>query len=95
VSGAVVCYLRHRSGLDVPVIKNATAVKDEQGWLWGIIGAITDITELEKARNKVLDAGRRSGEMHGLDKIIGKGGREAEYHPHHGLEVYETMGYSL
>ncbi len=72
VTGAVECYLRHRSGFDIPVIKNATAVKDDQGRLLGIIEAITDITELEKARSKVRDASRRLGEMHGLDKIIGK-----------------------
>ena len=72
VTGAVECYLRHRSGFDIPIIKNATAVKNDQGQLLGIIEAVTDITELEKARSRVRDASRRLGEMHGLDKIVGK-----------------------
>ena len=72
-TGAMECYLRHRSGYDIPVIKNATAVRNENNRIIGIVEAITDITELEKARNKVREASRRLGEMHGLEKIIGKG----------------------
>ena len=71
VLNTIECFLKHKLGYAIPIIKNATAVKDEHGNIIGIIEAITDITELEKARDNVQEASRRLGEMHRLDNIIG------------------------
>ena len=66
------CFLRHKKGHDVPVIKSARLVKDENGSIKGVVETVTDLTELEKARRKAEEANRRLGEMHRLDNIIGK-----------------------
>ncbi|MBN2124596.1 MAG: sigma 54-interacting transcriptional regulator [Deltaproteobacteria bacterium] len=66
------CFIRHKGGYDVPVIKSARLVKDENGSVKGIVETITDLTELEKARRKAEEANRRLGELHSFDNIIGK-----------------------
>ncbi len=71
-TGARECFIRHKGGHDVPVIKNATAIKDQTGNVIGIIETITDLTELEKARRTIDENTRRLREKHNLDRIIGK-----------------------
>ncbi len=66
------CFVRHRDGHDVPVIKSARAVRDERGEIIGIVETLTDMTELNKARKKVEEAYRRLGEKFRFDNIIGK-----------------------
>jgi PAS domain S-box-containing protein len=66
------CLLQHKSGQDVPVIKNARAVRDEQGQIIGVVETVTDLSELHRARRRAEDAARRLGEVHRLDNIIGK-----------------------
>ena len=66
------CFLRHKGGHDVPVIKSARLVKDENGAVKGVVETITDLTELEKARRKAEEANRRLREFHSFDNIIGK-----------------------
>ncbi len=66
------CLVRHRDGYDVPVIKSARAVRDEDGNIIGIVETLTDMTELNKARKKVEEAYRRLGEKFRFDNIIGK-----------------------
>jgi PAS domain S-box-containing protein len=70
--GAQECFIRHKEGYDIPVIKNAKAVRDENGNVIGVVETITDLTELEKTRHKADEAFRRLGEMHRLNNIIGK-----------------------
>lgn len=70
--GAKECFIRHKDGYDISVIKNAKAVRDESGRVIGVVETITDLTELEKARHKAEEASRRLGEMHRLNNIIGK-----------------------
>ncbi|VFQ45650.1 sigma-54 interaction domain-containing protein [Desulfoluna butyratoxydans] len=72
ITGARECFLKHKDGHDIPAIKNATAVKDENGKVIGIVEAITDLTKLEKARTTLEEATRRLGDRHRLDRIIGK-----------------------
>ena len=72
LNGARECFLRHRDGHDIPAIKNATALKNESGKIIGIIEAITDLTELEKARLTIEETVLRLGEKHRMDRIIGK-----------------------
>ncbi|MCP3923228.1 MAG: PAS domain S-box protein [Desulfobacterales bacterium] len=71
-TGSRECFIRHRKGYDIPVIKNATPVKNEAGKVIGVIEAITDLTELEKARLTIEEAALRLGEKHRMDGIIGK-----------------------
>ncbi len=71
-SGSRECFLKHKNGHDIPVIKSASAVKNKAGDVIGVIEAITDLTELEKARLRIEEAALRLGEKHRLDKIIGK-----------------------
>lgn len=70
--GAMECFLRDKHGNNIPIIKNAVPVRDEQGKILGVLEAITDLTEIEKARDKIQEAALRLGEMHKLDNIIGK-----------------------
>ncbi|SMC36860.1 PAS domain S-box-containing protein [Desulfocicer vacuolatum DSM 3385] len=66
------CHVRHRDGYDVPVIKSARAVRDENDTLLGIVETLTNLTELNRMKKKAQDAERRLGEIHALGNIIGK-----------------------
>ena len=66
------CYLQHKKGHDVPVIKSARIVTSSKGEVKGIVETITDLRELHKARLEAEEASLRLGEIHRLDNIIGK-----------------------
>ena len=71
-SEAKECQLQHKNGHEVPVIKNASVVKDDKGRLLGVVETVTDLTELNQARKRAEEAALRLGEFHRLDNIIGK-----------------------
>ncbi len=71
-SEAKECQLRHKDGRGVSVIKNASVVRNEEGGIVGVVETVTDMTELNKARQKAEEVTRRLGEVHRLDNIIGK-----------------------
>jgi PAS domain S-box-containing protein len=71
-SEAKECQLRHKSGFDVEVIKNASVVKDDAGRIIGVVETVTDLTELNRVRREAEVAFQRLGELHRLDNIIGK-----------------------
>ena len=66
------CLLRHRDGHNVPVIKNARVVRDENGRIIGAVETVTDLTDLKKARLAADEAVRRLGERFQFANIIGK-----------------------
>ena len=66
------CMLRHKDGHDVPVIKNASVVKDDDGNLVGIVETVTDMTELNEARERAEAAALRLAEVHRMNNIIGR-----------------------
>ena len=66
------CSLSHKDGHDVPVLKSARVVKDENATIIGIVETVTDLTELYKVRHEAEEAIGRLGEIHRLDNIIGK-----------------------
>jgi len=66
------CLLQHKDGHDVPVIKNASVVKDEDENIIGVVETVTDLTELNKARKKAEEAALKLGEIHRMDNLIGK-----------------------
>jgi two-component system, NtrC family, response regulator HydG len=65
------CFLRHKDGHDVSVVKSARTVR-EQGSIRGVVETVTDMTELQKARRKAEEARFRLGELHRFENIIGK-----------------------
>jgi len=66
------CFLRHKEGHDVAIIKNASVVRNENYNIIGVVETVTDLSELNKARQKAMDAELRLKEIHRLDNIIGK-----------------------
>ncbi|MDY6879596.1 MAG: sigma 54-interacting transcriptional regulator [Desulfatiglans sp.] len=66
------CFLRHKDGHDIPVIKSARLVRDKNASIRGVVETVTDLTEMEKARREAEEANRRLGESHRFDNIIGK-----------------------
>jgi len=66
------CFLSHKDGHDVPVLKSARVVKNERAKVIGIVETVTDLTELYKARREAQEAMGRLGEIHSLDNIVGK-----------------------
>ncbi len=66
------CFMRHKSGDDVPVMKSARLVKDDDGEIIGVVETVTNMTELKRARKRLAEADRKLAEQHRLDNIIGK-----------------------
>lgn len=64
--------MQHKEGYDVSVIKNACVVRDETDKIIGIVETVTDLTELNLAKQKAEEAAIRLGEIHGMDNIIGE-----------------------
>ena len=71
-SEAKECLLRHKSGHTIPVIKNASVVRDDQNHIVGVVETVTDLTELNRARKEANEAYLRLGELHRMYNIIGK-----------------------
>ena len=71
-SEAKECFLQHKNGHDVPVIKNASVVRDENDEIVGVVETVTDMSELDKARQRAEEASLRLGEMHRFNNILGK-----------------------
>jgi len=66
------CFLKHKNGNDVPVIKSARILRDKNGNVRGVVETVTNLTELHKARREVEEANRKMGEIYRFDNIIGK-----------------------
>ena len=66
------CFLQHKNGNNVPVVKSARVVGVKHGEVKGVVETVTDLTDLHKARQTAEEANRRFGEVHRLDDIIGK-----------------------
>ncbi|NOX34576.1 MAG: PAS domain S-box protein [Deltaproteobacteria bacterium] len=66
------CFIRHKNGNDVAVIKNARLAIDEKGQVLGIVETITDLTELKKIKKTAEEAQRKLKQVYRLGNIIGK-----------------------
>jgi PAS domain S-box-containing protein len=66
------CLLMHKDGHNVPVIKNARVVQDQNQKIIGVVETVTDLSEISRARKKAEEALIRLGEKHRLDNLIGK-----------------------
>ena len=66
------CVLRHKDGFDIPVLKNARAIRSSDGSILGVVETLTDLSRLKRAEIQVEQASRLLGERHGFGNIIGK-----------------------
>ena len=66
------CLLRHRDGHDVPILKNASVMKDDEGEVIGVVETVTDLSEMIKARKRADEAMLKLAEIHRFSNIIGK-----------------------
>jgi two-component system response regulator HydG len=66
------CFIRHKDGQDIAVIKNARLAHDDNGLILGIVETITDLTELTKIKKTAEEAQRKLKKSFGLGNIIGK-----------------------
>jgi len=66
------CYLKHKNGKNIPVLKNARIIKDKKGNIKGIVETIADLTKIHQYRQEVQEANRKLGKIYRFDKIIGK-----------------------
>ena len=66
------CLIMHKAGHNVPVIKNARVVRDENQKIIGVVETVTDLSEISLARQKAEEALIRLGEKHRLENLIGK-----------------------
>jgi two-component system response regulator HydG len=66
------CLIMHKAGYNVPVIKNARVVRDENQKTIGVVETVTDLSEISLARQEAEEALIRLGEKHRLENLIGK-----------------------
>lgn len=66
------CFIKHKDGHDIPVIKNARLAEDENGKVLGIVETITDLTELKNIKKAAEEARRKLIKTYKLGNIIGK-----------------------
>ncbi|MBU1194521.1 MAG: sigma 54-interacting transcriptional regulator [Proteobacteria bacterium] len=66
------CFIRHKDGYDIPVIKNARLARDENDQILGIVETITDLTELKKIKRTAEEAQRKLKKTYQIGNIIGK-----------------------
>jgi len=66
------CFIRHRDGHDIAVIKNARLAKDDDGKVLGIVETIMDLTELKKVKKTAEEAQKKLKNVYRLGNIIGK-----------------------
>jgi len=66
------CFVKHKNGHYISVIKTARAIKDQNGKVVGVVESLADLTELNSVRKKIAEAERRLGETYRLGNIIGK-----------------------
>lgn len=72
------CLVKHKNGHLISVIKTARAIKDKKGIIVGVVESLSDLTELNAIRKKIVEAERRLGETFRLGNIIGKSPRMQE-----------------
>ena len=65
------CHVRHKDGSEVPVLKNARAMRDVDGTVLGAVETLTDLSALERAERRAAEAESQLAERHSLDSIVG------------------------
>ncbi len=65
------CNYRRKDGTRVPVLKNASVLRDEQGVPLGAVETLTDISELDRLDQEVAQLSRQLDSVDGFCGIIG------------------------
>jgi len=65
------CNYRRKDGTFIPVLKNASVLRDEQGIPLGAVETLTDISELDRLDREVTQLSRQLGCSKGFHGIIG------------------------
>ncbi len=66
------CFIRHKEGYDVSVIKNARLARDENGQILGVVETITDLTELNAMKEKIEETQMKLKNSYQMGNILGK-----------------------
>lgn len=66
------CFIRHKDGHGIPVIKNARLAKDKDGNVLGIVETITDLTEFKKIKKTAEEAQQKLKKKYRVGNVIGK-----------------------
>ena len=66
------CFIRHKDGYDVPVIKNARLVRDDKDNILGIVETLTDLTEIKAIKAREASAKQELEKRYALGNIIGR-----------------------
>ncbi|MBC2704422.1 sigma 54-interacting transcriptional regulator [Desulfobacula sp.] len=66
------CFVKHKNGHNIAVIKNARLARDDNDQILGIVETITDLTELKKIKKTADEAQRELKKTYRLGSIIGK-----------------------
>ena len=66
------CFIKHKDGHAVAVIKNARLARDDNDQILGIVETITDLTELKKIKKTAEEAQKQLKKAYSLGNIIGK-----------------------
>ena len=66
------CHVMHKDGSYRTVLKNASALIDEDGRVTGVVETLTDISELEKRERKIEELHRRLDGGDGFQGMVGR-----------------------
>ncbi|OQY11346.1 MAG: diguanylate cyclase [Desulfobacteraceae bacterium 4572_19] len=66
------CYIKHKDGHDIAVIKNARLAHNDNQQILGVVETITDLTELQKIKKAAELAQKKLKKVYRLGNIIGK-----------------------
>jgi len=66
------CFVKHKNGHNIAVIKNARLARDDNDQILGIVETITDLTELKKIKKTADEAQKKLKKAYRLGNIIGK-----------------------
>jgi len=66
------CNYRRKDGARIPVLKNASVLRDETGMPLGAVETITDISEMDRLDQEVEQLSRQLDSLEGFHGIIGE-----------------------
>lgn len=75
VSGQRECLLRGRNGELIPILKNASILKDANGQNVGLVETITDLRPLRYLEQRVAELDHVSVPVHRMGRLVGKSHR--------------------
>ena len=65
------CHYRRKDGTRIPVLKNASVLRDHKGHALGAVETLTDISEMDRLDQEVVQLSRQLDSLEGFHGIIG------------------------